>query len=71
MLKMPQPQNWHNVKQKALQKTQQDLQRVQEQFTIVTQKFRIAEQRVENLEEKLSEHDLNYLAKVMISRKSH
>ena len=46
----------------ALQKTQQDLQRVQEQFVIVSEKFRVAEQRVENLEEKLSEHDLNYLA---------
>ena len=46
----------------ALQKTQQDLERVQEQFVIVSEKFRVAEQRVENLEEKLSEHDLNYLA---------
>lgn len=46
----------------ALQQTQQDLERVQEQFVIVSEKFRVAEQRVENLEEKLSEHDLNYLA---------
>ena len=46
----------------ALQQTQQDLVRVQEQFVVVTEKFRIAEARVETLEEKLSEHDLNYLA---------
>ena len=46
----------------ALQKTQQDLVRVQEQFSIVTEKFRVAAQRVDNLETKLTEHDLNYLA---------
>ena len=46
----------------ALQKTQQDLERVQEQFTIVTQKFQAAEERVDNLETKLKEHDLAYLA---------
>lgn len=46
----------------ALQQTQEDLQRVQEQFTIVTEKFQVAEERVDNLEIKLKEHDLAYLA---------
>jgi len=46
----------------ALQKTQADLIAVREQFNEVSRKFAAAESRVEALEEKLSEHELDFLA---------
>ena len=46
----------------ALQKTQSDLIEVRKQFDEVSRKFAIAEGRVEALEEKLTEHDLDFLA---------
>ena len=48
--------------QAALAQTQQDLAQVREQFNVVNDKFNAAEQRVDNLERKLSESDINYLA---------
>ena len=46
----------------ALQKTQTDLVEVRRQFNEVSRKFAEAENRVEALEEKLSEHELDFLA---------
>ena len=46
----------------ALQKTQADLIAVREQFNEVSRKFAEAESRVEALEEKLTEHELDFLA---------
>lgn len=48
--------------QSALEQTQRDLVEVRNQFTIVNTKFNQASQRVDNLERKLSENDINYLA---------
>lgn len=48
--------------QSALEQTQRDLVEVRNQFTIVNTKFDQASQRVDNLERKLSENDINYLA---------
>lgn len=48
--------------QAALAQTQQDLAQVREQFNVVNDKFNAAEQRVDNLERKLAENDINYLA---------
>jgi predicted negative regulator of RcsB-dependent stress response len=48
--------------QAALEQTQADLIAVREQFNEVSRKFAVAESRVEALEEKLSEHELDFLA---------
>jgi predicted negative regulator of RcsB-dependent stress response len=48
--------------QAALEQTQADLIAVREQFNEVSRKFAAAESRVEALEEKLSEHELDFLA---------
>ena len=48
--------------QAALEQTQADLIAVREQFNEVSRKFAVAESRVEALEEKLTEHELDFLA---------
>lgn len=48
--------------QAALDKTNADLIEVRKQFTEVNNKFNQASQRVDNLERKLAESDINYLA---------
>ena len=46
----------------ALQKTQTDLVEVRRQFDEVSRKFAAAQGRVEALEDKLTEHELDFLA---------
>lgn len=48
--------------QAALEAVQRDLQKVQEQYNQVTSEFQSAQTRVEDLEKKLSEHELGQLA---------
>lgn len=48
--------------QAALDKTNADLIEVRNQFNLVNSKFSQASERVDNLERKLSENDINYLA---------
>ena len=48
--------------QAALEQTQADLIAVREQFNEVSRKFAAAQGRVEALEEKLTEHELDFLA---------
>ena len=48
--------------QAALEKTLQDLEKVQQQYEEVTNKFDSAKKRVDGLQNKLKEHDLDYLA---------
>jgi len=50
------------VTQAALDKTNADLIEVRNQFNEVNNKFNQASQRVDNLERKLAESDINYLA---------
>ena len=46
----------------ALESLHKDMAEIREQFATVSAEFEIAQSRVENLEEKLSEHDLGALA---------
>lgn len=48
--------------QSTLNQVQSDLIEVREQFDVVNTKFAVAEERVDNLERKLAENDINYLA---------
>jgi predicted negative regulator of RcsB-dependent stress response len=46
----------------ALESLHKDMAEIREQFATVSAEFEIAQSRVDNLEEKLSEHDLGALA---------
>lgn len=48
--------------QSALDQVQADMTKVREQFDVVNAQFAVAEERVDNLERKLAENDINYLA---------